>query len=218
MSNIFRPVDDLTGIHIARHGKLNAMAVQLNDGTLCIYSPIAGLARAARDDLQETGDISVLLAPNHYHNKGLKEHVDHFAGAALVCSEAAAPRLAKVTGLGFSDIRSVAKMFPDGVRIFEPAGLKTGEVWLQIIQGEHVVWIVTDAFSAPLLPVGQYADAPTLLGTFPKYGLQDGKAFKSWVAKQVSIRAPTILLPCHGSPVRGPNLGGALQELLAERL
>ncbi|MDX8348328.1 hypothetical protein SLH49_10045 [Cognatiyoonia sp. IB215446] len=216
MNMHFTPAPGLDGVYLLQSAKLTSFALRLKDGTYCLYSPIAGMAQEAQTELGEKGGISVLLAPNHYHNMGLKEHVAAFPRATLMSSNAAAPRLKKITGLAFSDVKALAPQLPDGTRLLEPEGLKTGEVWSEIVLGEEVAWVVTDAFSTKRHPAGEEADAPSMLGTFPKYGIKDSGKFCRWVEKQLALRPPTILLSCHGSPLRDGNLATALQRLLNE--
>ena len=214
MTSGFAPVVGLDGVYAARSGKLSCTALRLRDGGLCLYSPVAGLERTLLAQAGELGPVSGLLAPNHYHNKGLQEHVALFPQATLVASAFAANRLKKVTGLDTSDLAVLRRVLPDTAQILEPEGLKTGEVWLQMQSGAEVAWIVTDAFSAPHTKPGQFAENLTLLGTFPKYGIKDAEVYKAWVAEQISRHSPTLLIPCHGSPVRDPNMGTSLLHLL----
>lgn len=208
----------LDGVYIARSGKLSCTALALRNGGLCLYSPVAGLEKSQHKLLTELGGVSALLAPNHYHNKGLKDHANAFPDASVLCSDMAKPRLQKITGLAFEPLDILRAELPDGQTILEPAGLKTGEVWVQIESGSDIAWVVTDAFSARLLATGVYGNSATMLGTFPRYGVKDAGAFKNWVKEQVSSAKPTILLPCHGSPVKASDLGAQLVGLLDEVL
>ncbi|MEL6682392.1 MAG: hypothetical protein AAFQ09_07075 [Pseudomonadota bacterium] len=214
MSDLFRPIDGLHGVYAAQWGKLHCVVLHLNDTDICLYSPIAGMGQAAREALDQIGTCVALIAPNHYHNKGLTEHVELFPKARLIASAAAAPRLKKITGLDFEDMSALQRMLPGNVQTLEPAGLKTGEFWLSVTKGAETAWIVTDAFSSAHHPAGTDAKEPTLLGTFPKYGIKESAVFKAWVAQQLARQAPTLLLPCHGSPVKSPNLAVSMMRLL----
>ena len=211
----FVAVDGLDGVYVARAGKLNCFALRLRDGGLCLYSPIKGKADAARAQLESLGGVSVLLAPNHYHNRGLWEHVGAFPDASLVCSSAAEQRLWKVTDLDFEPLDALLTQLADGHEFLEPEGLKTGEIWVRI-DGPETAWIVTDALSSKLRALGVYAETAILLGTFPRYGVGDADRFKRWTLSQLERSAPTCLLPCHGSPVRADDLGDQLAALLSE--
>ncbi|MDF1670206.1 MAG: hypothetical protein P1U83_11375 [Roseovarius sp.] len=158
--------------------------------------------------------MSAVLAPNHYHNKGLKGHADAYPSASLICSKSAEPRLKKVTELAFNPLGTLKSQLAENQKILEPKGLKTGEVWVQIETASGIAWIVTDAFNAKLHPPGVFAESPSILGTFPRYGVKDSSVFNDWVNEQVSAVRPTILLPCHGSPVRAPDLSSQLVGLL----
>lgn len=209
----FTPVHGLEGVYVARAGKLHCFALRLTDGGLCLYSPISGMSASAREHLEELGGVAVLLAPNHYHNKGLREHVEAFPDASLVCTAAAAPRLRKVTGLDFMPLGMLSARLPDECSIFEPEGLKTGEVWIEI-KGTETAWIITDAFCAEPLPPGEYASIPRLLGTFPTYGVRDAALYRSSTLRLLEKSAPTLLLCCHGSPIKAQNLPKQLSDVL----
>ena len=212
----FSPVDGLDDTYIGRAGKLNCFAFRLRNGSLCLYSPVAGLETAARDSLAELGEVSMILAPNHYHNKGLTGHAAAFPNASLICSKDAEPRLKKITGLAFDPLETLKAQLVDNQKILEPKGLKTGEVWIEVKTRSEIALIVTDAFSAKLHAPGISADTPSMLGTFPRYGVKDASVFKDWVNTQLTTDRPTILLSCHGSPVTAPDLGTQLIGVLAD--
>ncbi|MEP0961554.1 MAG: hypothetical protein ABJL57_09220 [Hyphomonas sp.] len=214
----FSPIGEIDGVYIGRAAKLNCIAFRLQDGSLCLYSPVAGLETLERDSLEKLGGVSIILAPNHYHNKGLAGHAKAFPNASLVCSESANPRLKKITGLVFDPIDTLRSQLANNQRILEPEGLKTGEVWVEVKTQSEIALIVTDAFSAKLHSPGVFAEAPTMLGAFPRYGVKDASVFKDWANTQFSADRPTILLSCHGSPVNAPDLDAQLIGLLADAL
>ena len=109
----FSPVDGLEDTYIGRLGKLNCFAFRLKDGSLCLYSPVAGLETAAGQSLAELGEVSMILAPNHYHNKGLAGHAAAFPNASLICSKGAEPRLKKITGLAFDPLDTLKAQLAD---------------------------------------------------------------------------------------------------------
>lgn len=210
----YASVEGLEGVYIAQSGALSCCAIALNTKGLCLYSPVAALAGSDSAFLDGHGGVSVLLAPNHYHNKGLKPFSEYYPDAECVCSEIATPRLRKTTGLDFAPLEKLRAQLPETVKILHPEGLKTGEVWMQVQHGGTVAWIVTDAFSAERRPSGEFNTVPSMLGAFPKFGVKDASMFKSWVTQQIAAQPPTILLPCHGSPVRDRDLGTQLLTLL----
>ena len=210
----YASIAGLKGVYVARSGALNCFAIALNTKDLCLYSPVAALAGAGGTFPDHLGGVSVLLAPNHYHTKGLKPYSEQHPSAVRVCSDAAKPRLRKITGLSFETLETLRVQLPESVQILHPEGLKTGEVWMQVQHGETVAWIVTDAFSAERLPPGEFNTEPSMLGAFPKFGVKDAPLFKSWVAQQIADKAPNLVLPCHGSPIRNRDLGAQILTLL----
>ncbi|MEM7320178.1 MAG: hypothetical protein AAF408_14295 [Pseudomonadota bacterium] len=211
MTSEFLPLKGHDRVYVARLGKLSCTALRLKDGSLCLYSPVAGLEKTLRAQIDVLGPVSALFAPNHYHNKGLTAHFEAFANASLYCSAKAAPRLSKITGLKFDPLESLRGMLHNDQSLHEPDGMKTGEVWVQVNSGSDCALAVTDAFSSATHPPGKFGDQVSMLGTFPRYGVQDGDVYKAWSTNFLRLTSPTTLLPCHGSPVRSPDLAAQLR-------
>ncbi len=218
MTGVVQMIEGFEGLYVARSKKLSCTLFRLGDETLCIYSPVNGLETAVAELQNELGKVTAILAPNHYHNKGLIAHLEAFPDAFLYCSAAARPRLNKVTGLNFETLERLRGRLPGGTELHEPGGLKTGEVWLQVKSHVDCALAVTDAFNSALLPLESYADRVSLLGTFPRYGVQDARSYKTWATQFLTKTAPSILLPCHGSPVKSVDLTGQLVDLVEKEI
>ena len=215
----FEPVDGLDNVYTAQKATLRCTAIALRDGGVCLFSPVQGLGDAAKDSLSAIGRVTQLLAPNHYHNKGLAEYADAFPDAILCASAAAAPRLRKVTGLDPADLGNLKMTLPRNMKLIETDGLKTGEVWLRSSAGGRTTWFVVDAFSGPKAgKSGGVADAPEMLKTFPNFGVADRTVYAAWVAEQIDRDRPDTVVPCHGAIVRAPDLPKKLAALVAAKL
>ena len=201
----FAAVPGFSAVHEARSKDLGTFAIRLKSGDVCVFSPVAGLTERTRDSLLALGPAAVLFAPNHYHNKGLREYADAFPAARLVAPAAAIPRLEKVTGLSFAPADALAGDLPDGVTLLEPQGLKTGENWLLVREKNAAAWIVVDAFCGPP-GSGSGSNEPQILKTFPRYGLADRDRYAAWVERQLRTDQPASLLPCHGRSIHDPLL------------
>ncbi|WP_422041374.1 hypothetical protein [Roseibium sp.] len=202
-------VDAVPGLSTLRRGNLRCVITDLREDGVCLYSPVQKTSAA----LAETYDVRFLFAPNHYHNKGIAEHVATFKDADLIASDAARPRLKKVTGYRFGDLAELRKALPDSVSLVEPEGLKTGEVWMVIRAAREIVWVVTDAFCG-LQDKGDERARAGFLKTFPTYGLEDKKRFSDWVRQRLSKEVPTMIVPCHGEIVEHEALGAEINALL----
>lgn len=209
----FEPVPGFPGVFSARKGELRCVAIQLQSGGLCLYSPVAGISEDATQSLADVGNVTHLLAPNHYHNKGLAEYVKAFPDAMLCCTEGARPRLSKQTGLAFEVLSPTTLPLPEGVRLVATVGLKTGEVWVEVVTQNACLWIVTDAFSGPKGKQDFVGNQPDLLGTFPKFGVSDRLVYTTWLRGAIQAARPTALLPCHGAAVAGETLADDLLRL-----
>lgn len=214
----FSPVVGLTGVCSAQKATLRCTAIELNAGMVCLYSPVLGLKQAARASVDALGEVSHLLAPNHYHHKGLNEYAKAFPNARLCCSPGARPRLEKQTGLRFVGFEDVAAELPATCSLLLPLGLKTGETWLQVEQGSERAWIVTDAFRGPDGPPGFVSDQVELLGPFPKFGIADRAVYHTWLSARIGDAPPTMIVPCHGSVVHGPNIASDALKLVSDLL
>lgn len=212
----FSPVAFGDSIYSAARDTLRCVALRLKSGGLCLYNPVAGLGEAARDSLREIGATTILLAPNHYHNKAAADYAHAYATAQLVCSDLARPRLEKITGLEFTGLAQLEADLPKEMEILEPPGLKTGEVWIRVRSETELVWIVSDAFCGA--DSSTPTEVPALLGTFPKYGVGDKDRYRAWVDDQIASQPPTCIIPCHGSVIRSKTLPADLRTLLDENL
>ncbi|WP_306142018.1 hypothetical protein [Roseibium sp. MMSF_3412] len=202
-------VVDVPGLRTIRRGNLRCVIADLNVGGVCLYSPVEKTSAA----FPQTDDVRYLFAPNHYHNKGIAEHAKAFQNAQLVSSNAARPRLEKVTGCRFGDLSGLRQALPDCVSLAEPEGLKTGEVWMIVRAGAEIVWVVTDTFYG-LLEKDDARARPGFLKTFPTYGLKDKQRFSDWVRQRLAEEVPTMIVPCHGETVRGAALDREIDALL----
>ncbi len=213
----FEPVEGLDRIACATKGTLRCTAIKLNNNKICLFSPVQGLGEAALESLKQLGNVVALLAPNHYHNKALREYAEAFPAADMITSEDAMPRLEKITGLKFDGLDVLTAELPDTVKILLPTGLKTGEVWLRVESDEAIAWVVADAFSttkeSPKAPI---SDTPQLLGTFPKFGVADSTIYKHWVVGQLERDTISMVVPCHGSVIKSDALNAKLLGLMQQ--
>ena len=212
----FEPIAGVDGLFTATKGELRCTAIRLRSGGLCLYSPVAGLSARARESLDDLGIVEFLLAPNHYHNKGLAEYEATYPAAKITASEASRPRLERVTGLEFQDLEALSDSLQDGMRLVTPQGLKTGEVWVVAPAGHGVAWLVVDAFAGGKGLPEEGSEHVRLLGTFPKFGIGDRFHYLEWLNSVLQSEPPEVLIPCHGHIGQGPDLKVRLQDLIAE--
>jgi hypothetical protein len=211
----FTALDNVSGLYCAQRGPLRCTALRLRTGGLCLFSPVQGLGDTAIASLAALGEVEVLLAPNHYHNKGLREYADAFPKALICASEGAAPRLQRLTQLRFAGLDKLSPLLPRSTKLILPAGLKTGEVWLSVSGTRSKAWVVVDAFCGN----DDAHDAePSLLKTFSRFGVADRAIYVAWLERQVERDKPTVVVPCHGTLVRSGKLPAAIRHLVGSKL
>jgi len=215
--SVFTGLEGVENVYTAENGNLRCMAIALRDGSVCIFSPVQGLNEAAVESLARIGAVRFLLAPNHYHNKALKEYADVFPKAQLCAPDGAIPRLQKITGQRLDNLDGVKALLEKHSDFIEPEGLKTGEVWLRIKAKSLTAWLVVDAFCGSKIEAGKtHADTPELLKTFPSFGVGQKDAFVSWVNDQIGRDQPGVVVPCHGSIIRAEDLAKKLKKLISD--
>lgn len=211
----YTPIQGLDGVFSLHKGNLRSVALVLKDKSICVMSPISGLSKAAYESLEAIGKINHVLAPNHYHHKGIATFTKHFPKTKAYANEAAAERLYSQTKTRFESLSNLKELLKRGSTFLEPKGLKTGEVWLKVGGPKLKAWMVVDAFCGPKLTKAvAEAKQPELLKTFPNYGISDKESYSGWAKKQVDKDKPTLLVPCHGSIVRSPTLPASINRLL----
>jgi len=211
----FEPVEGLKGVYSLHKGNLRSIAVQLANDSYCVISPIASIPAAAYEPLGPRSAIRFVLAPNHYHNKGLADFSNNFPKAKILASELARKRLKDQTGLKFGELSALAALLQKKHTLLEPKGLKTGEIWLRHKTPNLTAWVVTDAFCGPKMDKGAAEAAkPELLKTFPNFGVADKSAYCEWVQAQLEADKPQLLIPCHGKTLRSAKLTASLAALI----
>ncbi len=214
----FKHFSAFDGVYTAQKGTSRCVAFRLKSAQLCLYSPVQGLGTAALESLSALGEVTHLLAPNHYHHKGLKEYLEAFPQATICCSQAAKPRIQKQTGLSLTSLEEANLSLPKTMRLLEPEGLKTGEVWAELQVANKTLWVVSDAFRGPKTANGAIADHPELLGTFPSFGIAQKALYFEWLSHQAAEASPTAIIPCHGSIISSATLGPDALKLVSDLL
>ena len=213
----FDKLEGFTSVYTARNNKLRCSAIALPGGSVCLFSPVSGLNAEAKQNLEEMGDVTYLLAPNHYHNKGLVEYAGEFPNARVMASEDAIPRLHQITKLPVESVKPLLSLLPKQTTVLYPTGLKTGELWIRVKTKQGISWFVGDAFCTTKPNATQtIADSPELLGTFPKFGVADKTIYLDWVHRQIAKDKPTTIVPCHGQIVHAKDLTNKLYKLMEQ--
>jgi hypothetical protein len=229
-ASTWRPVAGIAGAwHAELQGaggaRLRAVALRLTGGGLAVLSPLRGGGPAAHEALRGLGQVELLVAPNHFHNLGLREHLAAHPGAKVVATGRAAPRLRRRCGVDVEDPALLRGRLPPGFALLVPPGTRNGELWISADAAAGRAWIVADAFfnlsRLPATPLGLLLRllgvGPGLrIGTTWRWMLHDAAAYKAWLLARLADERPAMLVPSHGDVIRDPALADRLR-LLAER-
>ena len=206
------------GVWTARRGAARMVAFRLVDGTLALYSPVAGLTDAFRMSVEAIGNVSVLVAPNHFHHLGLAEHAEAFGVRTIVAPTAAIARLERQMELKFEPLDTLEPRLPDDCSLRVTQGAKANEAWLSFPHEGGTGWAVCDAFAAKAARDDPPTSEPVMRGAFASKCLpkkpEEREAYKAWARERIAAERLTLLLPCHGGAVAAPDLPERLLALV----
>jgi len=211
----------------------NSVAVQVGEKTWLVMSPGAGLlddwSRICPDP-----DVEItLICPNSFHYMGVSDWLARFPEARVFASAKASTRLRKKGLAQVQVISDSAPRLPSDYFWRIPPGHRGGDIWLckrpSSRSRQGGVWIICDSFlnyqrkSNRWLArtVQTLADAaPGLkLSRVIKWVLLDNRrAFRPWVLKELASESPSLLIPMHGEPLESPDIGVQLARIVKETL
>ncbi len=204
---------------------LRCVSVELPEARLVI-GPIKGASEAAQSAV---ADRPVwLLAPNQYHNMGLKRWSERHS-APIFGGAPAVARLQKMAGAPVLPSAQLAERLPAGVSLMEPPGTRTGEVWVRREGADGVTWIVGDAFFCVPDPLPDTFEGwflyltsggppPAIGQSFLWLALADRRRYREWLLERLEADRPARLIPMHGEPLAGPDLAARLRAVAERRL
>jgi hypothetical protein len=229
-SKSWRPLPDVEGVwHAERTVKgvpLRAVALRLADGRLAVNSPLPRLADGAHRELAAIGAPAFLIAPNHFHNLGLREYVTAHPAAAVVASPTAAPRVRRQCGHDVTDLAQLRAALPAHMSVLLPPGTRAGELWISIASPTGRVWTVGDAFfniaRTPRTPMGLLLrllgiSAGLRIGASFRWLVRDRPRYKKWLIDTIAAERPTTLVPCHGEILTDATLPERLHQIVERR-
>jgi hypothetical protein len=206
--------------------ELRSVALRLADGRLAVTSPIRDLGDGAHSELAALGRPAALVAPNHFHNLGLREYARAYPDAIAVASAQAVPRVRRLTKLDVADEGQLAALLPAHASLLVPPGTRNGEMWLSVVTPGGRAWIVGDAFfnvaRTPRTAMGLLLRALSItpglrIGTSFRWLVHDHAAYRRFVVDALAREQPALLAPCHGDVLDDPGLAGRLQHLVEAR-
>ena len=206
----------------------NTVAVRLRDESLLVTSPTSDMSDSAHAELKQIGLPRFLLVSNHYHTLGVDDFVSRYPSVRVLCSKVAKQRLTHKLQNPLRHLDTAQEYLPSELQILEPAGTKTGEVWLELQKNNAYAWVVADAFfnlfnhprGLMNLParLTQVTAGLQLGKTFRWLAIRDRTAYKHWFERAVTRATPMLLVPAHGDVLQDTELARRLLTLVHARL
>jgi hypothetical protein len=193
-------------------GLASSLALVTGGGVI-VVSPPCNPDEAAFTELEKHGPVKAIVAPNSFHTMGLAAWKARHPGAPVFAPAQSIPRVTKRSKI--ADIRPVAEMaglLGEGVEIIDMPHYKTGEVLIRWRIGTGWGWYVTDVvmnLNAPLkglfgLLFKWTKSSPGFRrnALAASFMVKDKRALYAWIAEQAEKTPPSLVVACHGDPVR----------------
>ena len=238
--NIWHPVENHPELHVGQYivpnFVSNSMAIAISDKEFVVMSP--GEPLLAAFQAKYSADIKLhIVFPNAYHHMGVLDWLTVYPEASLYASEMA---IAQLRDKGFADhtilaLENTQPPLPEQYDFLFPPGHKAGDVWVRKQNPVNTkiqktsTWITCDSF----LNYDRVSNQPVarimqkVLGAAPGlkisqvvkwFILNDRKAFKEWVLKQLDTDNPITLIPSHGELRHDPLLAASIRKVVNHRL
>jgi hypothetical protein len=208
-------------------GHANAMAVMLPEKRWLIMSPPNRLAPDEAQAFEAAGQVVALIENNGSHHLGLGPCRKAFPRAVTYAAPRAAARIRK-KGRDYGELEPIEKLaalLGDKVSVVEVPGDKIGDVLLHV-KTEHGNLVYAGDFFANIqkLPRNllfrlafQLSDSGPGLKVFNlffRFFARDPAEMRKFIARQLELIKPAILVPAHGDVVQRADLGATLVSML----
>lgn len=203
----------------------NALAIGGPEG-LIVLSPPARPKEEAFTELERHGKVRALVASNAFHHLGLPAWKKRYPDATIFAPAQGVARVEKRTKLsGVRPIAEAASLLAPNVELVDMPHYRTGEILARIKTETDLIWFITDLiFNLPALPkafpihqIFKWTNSGPgfkLNGVGTVFMVRDRPALYRWMRREVEKAPPTLVLPCHGPPVRMDPPGQLLLDLL----
>jgi hypothetical protein len=184
-----------------------------------VYAPIA-----------KRGPVAAIVAPNAFHNMGIRAWHERFPDAKLFAPEQSIARVqSKGNVTGVKPLSEAGDVAGDAIELVDMPHYKTGEVLVCAKSPKGPIWHVTDViFNWPKVPPSLFVkivftmltdSAPgfKLSGPAAFLMMRDKRGVYRWLKERAQKAPPARIVPSHGDDVVLDPPGGQLVELLTRQ-
>jgi len=180
--------------------------------------------------LAKRAAVAAIVAPNAFHNMGMRAWHEQFPEARLFAPEQSIARVQKKGNVdGVRPLADAKDLTGDAVELHDMPHYKTGEVLAVVPSARGPIWNVTDViFNWPSVPpsivvkilftwLTDSAPGFKLAGPPGWFMMRDKRAVYRWM-KELATKAPPVrVVPSHGADVVMDPPGSDLIELLTRQ-
>lgn len=180
--------------------------------------------------LEKRADVAAIVAPNAFHNMGIREWHERFPKARLFAPAQSIARVQKKGHVeGVRPLAEAKELTGDAVELHDMPHYKTGEVLAVASSARGPIWHVVDViFNWPRLPpsfvvkvlftwLSDSAPGFKLAGPPTWFMMRDKRGVYRWM-KELAAKAPPVrVVPSHGADVAMDPPGSDLIELLTRQ-
>jgi hypothetical protein len=203
----------------------NTLAVPF-DGGFAVVSPPAEPSEEAFTGLEKHGPVRAIVAPNAFHTVGIAPWKARYPDVPVFAPAQSIARVQKQSKVGgIQPVAEMAKGLGDRVEMLDMPHYKTGEVLVRWRTEGGWGWYLTDVImNLPVAPKGLFGavfrwtkSGPgfrrnAIAGTFM---VKDKRALYAWIVEQAEKTPPTLVINCHGAPVRPSDPAGEIRAALS---
>ena len=236
--NIWHPLPShpeiLLGQYVVPSFVSNSVAIKINENEFVLVSPGASLLENWPEEWKNKDTKIHIIMPNAWHFMGVSAWQAQFENHVLYASKLARSKLIEKKAFSAQQdikvLEDTLPPLPEGYEVLFPPGHRAGDVWLTKQDTSTTkTWITCDSF----LNYQRLSNQPVartlqkLLGAAPGLKmsqvvkwliLNDKKAFKNWVLKQLETDNPTTLIPSHGELTQELGLQDKIRTMVTSRL
>ena len=208
-------------------GRANCFTAKLPGGGLVVISPPSKISTAQIEELAAYGEVQAIVANNGYHHLGIARWREHFPNARCFAAPGAGDRIAKKSRNAgeFEPLSALQALLGDAVAVVEAPASKCGETWAWAKIAGGYAWYASDLLAnmerlpsnflfGMMFKLTKSAPGYKVFNLAVKFIIKDKKLALGKMLEDVREHPPTVMIPAHGTILRGSSLAADTEQLL----
>jgi hypothetical protein len=193
---------------------------------MAVVSPPCNPEERTFTELAERGPVRALIAPNAFHNMGLRAWKERYPDASIFAPAQSIARLEKNTKLtGLRPLADASKVIGDRVELVDMPHYKTGEVLVRWKIDGGWAWYLTDVATNDTARIpGVFGIIFRLTKSTPGFRrnaiagafmVRNKRSLYAWLQAEAEKKPPKLIVMSHGKHLRPEDPVAAVRAALA---